>query len=100
MAGFAGLGLYSVNQSNEGLQRVYEDSTVPAVDLGIINDHWQVIRLNAVIAANSENIAIAQARTADTAQRDAEIGKIYASHIFTKRNADGGNLCAESKGLC
>ncbi len=90
MAGFAGLGLYSVNQSNEGLQRVYEDSTVPAVDLGIINDHWQVIRLNAVIAANSENIAIAQARTADTAQRDAEIGKIWDKFMqatFSPREA-------------
>jgi methyl-accepting chemotaxis protein I, serine sensor receptor len=78
-----GLGLYGINQSNEGLKTVYEDRTVPAVDLATVNDHWQVIRMNAVVAANSDNIAVAQARTADTAQRDAENQKIWNAFMQT-----------------
>ncbi|MDH5552548.1 MAG: MCP four helix bundle domain-containing protein, partial [Nitrosomonas sp.] len=77
------LGLYGINQSNDGLQAVYEDRTVPAVDLGTINDHWQVIRLNAVVAANSNDTAVAQARTANTAERDVEIQKIWSAFMLT-----------------
>lgn len=83
LIGIGGLGLYGIKQSNEGLKTVYEDRTVPAVDLAAINDHWQVIRMNAVVAANSDNIAVAQARTADTAQRDAEIQKIWNAFMQT-----------------
>ena len=52
LIGIGALGLYGVNQSNQGLKTVYEDRTVVAVDLATLNDHWQVIRMNAVIAAN------------------------------------------------
>jgi methyl-accepting chemotaxis protein I, serine sensor receptor len=83
LIGIGGLGLYGINQSNEGLKTVYEDRTVPAVDLATINDHWQVIRMNAVTAANSNNIAVAKARIADTAQRDAEIQKIWSAFMLT-----------------
>ncbi len=77
------LGLYGVNQSNQGLKTVYEDRTVVAVDLATMNDHWQVIRMNAVIAANMNDVAVAQARMADTAQRDAEIKRIWDAFMAT-----------------
>lgn len=83
LVAIGGLGLYGINQSNAGLQAVYEDRTVPAVDLGTINDHWQVIRMNAVVAANLNDAAIAQARTANTAERDAEIAKIWSAFMTT-----------------
>ena len=72
-----GLGLYGIDQSNKGLKSVYENRTVPTVTLANINDHLQVIRMNAVIAANLNNIAVARARASDTARRDAEIQKIW-----------------------
>lgn len=78
-----GIGLFGIDQSNKGLRTVYEDRTVPAVDLGTINDHWQVIRLNAVVAANSNDTEVAKARTADTVRRDAEIQKIWAAFMQT-----------------
>jgi methyl-accepting chemotaxis protein I, serine sensor receptor len=83
LVGIGGLGLYGVNQSNEGLKTVYEDRTVVAVDLATMNDHWQVIRMNAVVAANLNDVAIAQARIADTAQRDAEVQKIWSAFMAT-----------------
>ncbi|MDH5480555.1 MAG: methyl-accepting chemotaxis protein, partial [Nitrosomonas sp.] len=46
-------------------------------------DHWQVIRLNAVLAANSGDTGVAQARLADTATRDAEIKKIWTGFMAT-----------------
>jgi len=39
--GVGAMGLYGMHQSNEGLKTVYEDRTVPTVDLGTLNDHWQ-----------------------------------------------------------
>ncbi len=83
LVAIGGLGLYGVNQSNDGLKAVYEDRTVPAVDLGTINDHWQVIRMNAVIAANSNDTAIAQALTENTAERDAAIQKTWSAFMLT-----------------
>ena len=77
------LGLYGVNQSNQGLKTVYEDRTVVAVDLATINDHWQVIRMNAVIAANLNDVSVAQARTADTSRRDPEVKKIWTAFMAT-----------------
>ncbi len=78
-----GLGLYGIDQSNKGLKSVYENRTVPTVTLANINDHLQVIRMNAVIAANLNNIAVARARASDTARRDAEIQKIW--NVFIQR---------------
>lgn len=69
------LGLYGIDQSNKGLKSVYGDRTVPAVTLANINDHLQVIRMNAVVAASLNNISVAQARASDTARRDVEVQK-------------------------
>ncbi len=83
LVGIGVLGLYGVNQSNQGLKTVYEDRTVVAVDLAAMNDHWQAARMNAVVAANLNDVAIAQSRMADTVQRDAEIRKIWEAFMAT-----------------
>ncbi len=83
LVGIGGLGLYGVDQSNQGLKTVYEDRTVVAVDLATMNDQWQFIRMNAVLAANLNDTAIAQARLADTARRDAEVNKIWDAFMAT-----------------
>ncbi len=83
LIGIGSLGLYGVNQSNQGLKTVYEDRTVVAVDLAALNDHWQAIRMNAVVAANSEDVGVVRERIADTARIDAEVGKIWDAFMAT-----------------
>lgn len=78
-----GIGLFGVNQSNQGLKTVYEDRTIPAVDLAKMNDQWQIMRMNAVVAANLNDVEIAKARTIDTANRYAEVRKIWSVYMQT-----------------
>jgi len=66
LIGIGSLGLYGINQSNAGLKSVYEDRTVPAVQLGKILDVWYQVRRNAIDVASSKNIEVAKARTEDT----------------------------------
>ncbi|MCH9638573.1 MAG: MCP four helix bundle domain-containing protein [Betaproteobacteria bacterium] len=83
LIGIGGLGIYGMNNSNAGLKTVYEDRTVPLADLAVISDRWQNIRLNAVTAANFNDIAHAQDRTADSAKLDADILKIWTQYMTT-----------------
>ncbi|MDR4519882.1 MAG: methyl-accepting chemotaxis protein [Nitrosomonas sp.] len=81
--GIGGLGLSGMNESNDGLKSVYEDRTVPAVDLGLVLDRVQRVRLNAVMAANFRSDVVARERAAMTAQRDAEISDAWQKYIGT-----------------
>jgi len=83
LMGIGGLGLYGINQSNDGLKTVYEDRTVPAIDLSLVLDRMQRIRLNAVMAANLRSESVAKERTAMTAQRDAEINTTWQTYMGT-----------------
>ena len=95
LVGVGGIGLFGIDQSNKGLQTVYEDRTVPAVDLGTMNDHWQVVRMNAVVAANSNDTQVAKERTADTVRRDAEIQKIWAAFMATTLTTEEAGYAEE-----
>ena len=83
LMGIGGLGLYGISQSNDGLKTVYEDRTVPAIDLGLVLDRMQRIRLNAVVAANLRSDTVARERAGLTAQRDAEISDTWQKYIVT-----------------
>ena len=63
LVGIGSLGLYGINQSNEGLKTVYEDRTVVAVDLATINDIWEIVRKNTTAAANAQDVSIVKARS-------------------------------------
>ncbi|SEQ94691.1 methyl-accepting chemotaxis protein [Nitrosomonas sp. Nm51] len=78
-----GLGLYGIYESNQGLKTVYEDRTVPAVDLGFILDRMQRSRINMIFAANLNDIEVAKTRTQLIVERDAEIAEIWAKYIVT-----------------
>jgi hypothetical protein len=52
-----GLGLFGIGQSNEALKSVYEQSTVPAAQLGRINSLVLHNRL-AVYAARTKEVAV------------------------------------------
>ena len=55
LAAIGALGLSGMSGSNQGLKTVYEDRTVPLMDLGKIIDKINLIRLNAVVASNASN---------------------------------------------
>jgi methyl-accepting chemotaxis protein I, serine sensor receptor len=83
LMGIGGLGLYGINQSNDGLKTVYEDRTIPAIDLGLVLDRMQRVRLNAVMAANLRSETVARERAGMNAQRDAEISDTWQKYIVT-----------------
>lgn len=83
LIGVGGFGLYGINQSNNGLKTVYEDRTVPATDLATVNDQWQIMRMNAVVAANLNDIEIARTRAADNNRRYTEVQKIWNAFMET-----------------
>ena len=83
LVGIGGLGLYGIHQSNSGLQTVYDDRAVPLMDIATINDKWQVSRMDAVVAANSGDTAVAKARAANAALLYEEIRQIWSVYMTT-----------------
>ncbi len=78
-----GTGLFGMNKANEGLRTVYEDRTVPLMDLGLAIDMINRMRTNAVIAANAPNPEAATKANADTLKLDGEVDKLWAKYIAT-----------------
>lgn len=83
LVGIGGLGLYGIHQTNSGLQTVYDDRAVPLMDIATINDKWQISRMNAVVAANSADTAVATARAANSALLYEEINQIWSVYMTT-----------------
>ncbi|MBU0593383.1 MAG: methyl-accepting chemotaxis protein [Gammaproteobacteria bacterium] len=77
------LGLAGMNASNQGLKTVYEDRTIPLMDLGTIIDKINIIRLNAVVAANASNQDVVKNSVSQTQQLDKEIETIWAKYMAT-----------------
>ncbi|MDP1733932.1 MAG: methyl-accepting chemotaxis protein [Sulfuritalea sp.] len=77
------LGLYGINTSNHGLQTVYEDRTVPLMDLGKIIDKINLVRLNAVSASNATSQDVVKDAVAKTQQRDKEIAELWTKYVAT-----------------
>ncbi len=83
LVGVGALGLYGINQSNDGLKTVYEDRTVVLGDLSLILDRMHRVRLNAVMTANIQDVAVAKQRVVMTAERDAEINAAWQKFMAT-----------------
>ncbi|MDP3611503.1 MAG: MCP four helix bundle domain-containing protein, partial [Rubrivivax sp.] len=77
------LGLIGIGQSNDALKTVYEDRTIPLVDMGQMADMINRIRTNAVVAANAPESGVAQRANADILVLDAEIEKLWAKYLGT-----------------
>ena len=77
------IGLNGMSKSETGLKTVYEDRTVPLMDLGLVIDMANRIRTNAVIAANASAPGVAQNANADTLALDAEIDKLWTKYMST-----------------
>ena len=78
-----GVGLIGVSKANDGLHTVYDDRTVPLMDLGLIIDMANRIRTNAVIAANATLPEKAEKANADTVKLDGEIDTLWQKYIAT-----------------
>ncbi len=83
LAAIGMLGLSGMSGSNQGLQTVYEDRTVPLMDLGKMIDKINLIRLNAVNASNASNQDVVKDAVSKTALRDKEIEELWAKYIAT-----------------
>ncbi len=77
------LGLSGMSGSNQGLKSVYEDRTVPLMDLGKIIDKINLVRLNAVTASNATNQDIVKEAISKTQQRDKEIEELWDKYMAT-----------------
>ncbi|MFA5242465.1 MAG: methyl-accepting chemotaxis protein [Sulfuricella sp.] len=77
------LGLNGMNGSNQGLKTVYEDRTVPLVDLGKIIDKINLMRLNALSASNAGNQDVVTGAISEVKQLDREIGELWSKYMAT-----------------
>ena len=83
LVGIGVYGLYGMNSSNKGLQSVYEDRTIPLMDLGKIIDKINLIRLNAVTAAGASTQDVVKDAIDKTKQRDEEIAALWTKYTST-----------------
>ncbi len=83
LVAIGGVGLFGIVKSNEALKTVYEDRTVPLVDMGHMTDMVNRIRTNAVVAANAPNREVAQKAHADTLKLDGEIEALWSKYMGT-----------------
>ena len=78
-----GVGLVGMSKSNDGLRTVYDDRTVPLMDLGLIIDMANRVRTNAVVAANATQAEAAVKANTDTVKLDGEIDTLWQKYIVT-----------------
>ena len=84
LVGIGALGLHGINQANNGLRTVYQDRTVPAVDLATINDIWEVVRKNTIAATSAKDLLIVKAKQDETLQTIKRAEKIWKEFMTTE----------------
>ncbi|HLP81161.1 MAG TPA: methyl-accepting chemotaxis protein [Nitrosomonas sp.] len=84
LIGIGNLGIHGMSESNIGFKSVYEDRTVPAVDLATINDIWEVVRKNTSAAVDSKDAVTAKIKAQETAETIKRAEGIWARYIKTK----------------
>src|SRR3989338_2788989 len=87
-----GVGIVGMGKTNDGLRSVYEDRTVPLMDLGLVIDMANRIRTDAVVAANAITPEVAEKANADTLSLDGEIDKLWKKYIATFLTPDEKQL--------
>lgn len=91
-----GVGIVGMGKTDEGLRTVYEDRTVPLMDLGLIIDMANRVRTNAVIAFSALKTEVAEKYNADTLSLDGEIDKLWTKYTATSLTSDEKRLVDES----
>jgi methyl-accepting chemotaxis protein-1 (serine sensor receptor) len=78
-----GVGLYGINKSNASLKTVYEDRTVPAVDLGQIDALVFSSRMHVAQALANPTPEVIQSSIASIQTNQAEIAKKWQAYMAT-----------------
>ncbi|HUX32213.1 MAG TPA: methyl-accepting chemotaxis protein, partial [Thiobacillus sp.] len=81
LLGGAAIGLYGISENGKGIKTIYEDRTVPLMDLGRIIDMVNRTRANTIITANAGMPGVAEAANAETLMLDGEIDKLWAKYM-------------------
>jgi len=92
LLGIGLIGLNGINKNEAALKGVYEDRTIPLVDLGLVIDMVNRIRTNAVIAANALTPDVAENANSDTLMLDGEIDKLWVKYMATTLTPEEGQL--------
>ncbi|HEU0186376.1 MAG TPA: MCP four helix bundle domain-containing protein, partial [Gallionellaceae bacterium] len=92
LAAIGVLGLFGMSGSNQGLKTVYEDRTIPLMDMGKIIDKINLVRLNTVTAANASNQEAVRDAISKTQQRDKEIDELWNKYIATTLTPEEAKL--------
>ena len=77
------IGLRATSTAVSGLKTVYEDRTVPLMDLAKILDNVQRIRLRAVAAASASSQDVVKEAIGKIPERDQEIGALWSKYTAT-----------------
>lgn len=95
LLGVGGLGLYNMQSSNQGLQRVYNDRVVPLKQLKTISDNYAVAVIDNVNKANAGLISAEEAlQQIQRAQQ--QIKQEWQRYQSTKLTAAEQKLSAEA----
>ena len=95
LVGIGALGLYGINQANDGLKTVYQDRTVPAVDLATINDIWEVVRKNTMAATVTKDVNTIKSNQEDTLQTIKKAETIWSRFMSTELTPQEAQLAKE-----
>lgn len=77
LAAIGGLGIYGMNQSNAGLLSVYEDSTVPAIQIADIRAMIMRNRMLALDAVNNPANDVIRASTTQINENQDQISRLW-----------------------
>ncbi len=77
------IGLRATSAAVSGLKTVYEDRTVPLIDLGKILDNVHRIRVGAVTATSASSQDVVKEAIGRIQQRDQEIGALWSKYMAT-----------------
>ncbi len=87
-----GVGIVGMSKADDGLRTVYEDRTVPLMDLGLVIDMVNRGRINAVTAANALTPEVAGKANENTLSLDGEIDTLWKKYIATYLTPDEKKL--------
>jgi len=83
LLGGAAIGLYGISENGKGIETIYEDRTVPLMDMGLIIDMVNRIRTHAVVAASATAPDAAKNANAATLLLDTDVDKLWAKYMGT-----------------
>jgi methyl-accepting chemotaxis protein len=92
LVAIGGLGLFGMGKANDGLLTVYEDRTVPLMDLGLVIDMANRVRTNAVLAATAKTSDVPKEMTVNVGKLDDEIAKLWDKYTKTSLTAEEKKL--------